>query len=215
MNRTETFAIQRESETLPESSRKSIAIFDLDGTLTDKDSFLAYLISFGIKHRKWSAFIKMPFLIAAYLIKIIKDFQLKQYLIADFLEGVPREIITQHTDWFCKEWLPKHLHPVGINYLHSHQAKGDRIILLSASPSVYVPAVAEALKINEVVCTQIKSDKNGWRGHIEGMNCKGKEKRRVMQAYLNTEQAPPGTHAYGDSKSDKYILDWVCRGIKI
>ncbi len=196
---------------LPRGS-KPLAIFDLDGTLTSRDSFVAYLVTLGWRHRRYSALAGMPILIAAYLARLMKDYQLKQRLIGAFVAGVDPAVILEHNAWFCERWLPQHLHPVGHRLLQEHLKQQHRVILLSASPDIFVPQIARALGVAEVVCTRVKQVSGIWRGELDGPNCKGAEKLVALQRYLDTTDRPLGSFSYGDSKSDLTVLSWVEHG---
>src|SRR5690606_31995445 len=107
--------------------------------------------------------------------------------------------IAEHTAWFCRRWLPRNLHPVGMQLLDAHLRQSHRVILLSASPDIYVQAVASALGISEAVCTQVCYEDDVCTGRLVSGNCKGEAKVRSLQAYLGVDRAPEGSYAYGDS----------------
>ena len=109
------------------------------------------------------------------------------------------------------------IHHVGIvvKRLRDHQEAGDRVVLLSASPEVYVPAIGRMLGIEEVLCTQVVKDGDSWDGALLGENCKGEGKVRRMTEYLETAEAPARSWAYGDSSSDLPLLNWVKRGFLV
>jgi phosphatidylglycerophosphatase C len=154
----------------------------------------------------------MPFLISLYLAGRMRDFELKQRLIGDFLADVDAEIVERHAEWLCEHWLPRHLHPVGHPLLQRHMNEGHRVILLSASPEVFVPRIAQTLGIREVVCTRVKRVDGRWTGELAGRNCKGEEKVHAIRRWLGVEEAPDESYAYGDSKSDLAVLMWAKRG---
>ncbi len=193
-------------------SSPATAIFDLDGTLTTRDSFLAYLLTFGRRHRRYASLLRTPFRLSAYLAKVIPDHRLKQDLIVDFFSQIDPFLIESHTRWFCESWLPHRLHPVGSLLLEKHRRRGDRIILLSASPDIFVPSVAKSLGIDETVCTRIERLEGMVVGRIIGGNCKGLRKVAALQEYLNTSDPPDQSYAYGDSPSDRFVLEWVRYG---
>jgi HAD superfamily hydrolase (TIGR01490 family) len=192
-----------------------LAIFDLDGTLTTQDTFVAYLVSFGRRHRKIGALVAMPFRVSGYLLKLLRDHQLKQQLLRSFFGGAGRAQIEEHTDWFCRNWLPRHLHSVGNRFLKEHLAQNHRVILLSASPDLYVPAVGRALGIAETLCTQVAFEGDLCAGRLVGSNCKGDEKIARVREYLGVSAAPPNTSAYGDSRHDLPLLNWVENGVLV
>jgi phosphatidylglycerophosphatase C len=96
--------------------------------------------------------------------------------------------------------------------LRHHQAAGHRVILLSASPDLYVPAVGRALGIAEVVSTRVAVAGGRCAGHIVGDNCKGENKLEALRRHLGGDVPPPGSFAYGDSRSDLPVLRWVASG---
>lgn len=189
-----------------------LAVFDLDGTLTTRDSFVAYLVTFGRRHARYRALASMPFWLGAYVGKLMKDYQLKQRLIRSFVAGVDSHAIQEHTEWFCQYWLPRHLHPVGHHLLQQHLRQQHRVILLSASPDIFVPKVAFELGIEEVICTRVRQLDGVWQGELDGLNCKGAEKLASLQRYLGSTHRPSGSFSYGDSKSDLAVLSWVEHG---
>ncbi len=195
-----------------ESVTTPIAVFDLDGTLTTHDTFVAYLLSFGRRHRKSIALASMPFRIGAYLLKVMRDDQLKEQLLRSFFGHVSRNQIQEHTAWFCQNWLPHKLHPVGIRLLKQHLDQNHRIVLLSASPDLYVPAIAKCFGIGETICTKVEFQSELCTGKIVGNNCKGNRKLEALKNHLGCELPPDESYAYGDSKHDLPVLQWVAYG---
>lgn len=196
-------------------NEERIAIFDLDGTLTTKDTFVAFLITFGVKQRRFLSLLKMFTWIGFYLARLMKDFRLKERLIGEFFSSTSMAVVNSHREWFIEKWLPKHLHPVGIKLLRAHQENGDRVILLSASPSIYVHEIARSLSIKESICTEIAENDGRWKGKIVGTNCKGSNKTTAIKAYLRNDNALQQSFAYGDSESDRHLLARVSTGFLI
>ncbi len=154
----------------------------------------------------------MPLLISLYLGRLMRDYELKQRLIGEFFAGVDQTVVSDHAEWFCRHWLPRHVHPVGHRLLQGHLSQGHRVILLSASPEIFVPRVAKELGIEETVCTRVKQVDGVWQGELDGPNCKGEEKLNAIRRWLGVHEAPPETYSYGDSKSDLPVLSWVPKG---
>ena len=77
--------------------------------------------------------------------------------------------------------------------------KTQNDVILSASYDIWVSLFAKRLGVKTVIATKTNSD-----GKIIGLNCKNEEKvRRLKELYPNS----PILTAYGDSLSDKFILD--------
>jgi phosphatidylglycerophosphatase C len=99
--------------------------------------------------------------------------------------------------------------------LTEHLTAGHRVILLSASPDLYVEAVGRALGIPEVLCTRVRRAPDGWDGALDGPNCKGDEKLARLRAHLGANTWPGESFAYGDSKSDLPVLRWATHGFLV
>ena len=156
-----------------------------------------------------------PLRISAYLLNRVKDFQLKEQLLQSFFAGLSRTEIGEHTDWFCRNWLPKNLHPVGQRCLKTHLDQGHRIVMLSASPDLYVPAIASSFGIHESICTRVEFHGERCTGRLVGDNCKGDQKLTAIKHYLGWDQPQTESFAYGDSKHDLPLLNWVDRGMLV
>ena len=193
-------------------TERPLAIFDLDGTLTRRDSFLPFLISFGCRHARYGSLVGLPFTVGAYACRLMADHAAKERLLVSFLKNVPLETIEEHATWFCRTWLPRNLHLVGFRLLRWHQTAGHRTLLLSASPDVYVRRIARTLGIEEVVCTRTQTRDALCLGTLDGSNCKGLQKLEMLQAHLKSATAPRHSYAYGDSRHDQPVLEWVRHG---
>jgi phosphatidylglycerophosphatase C len=203
------------------STTPALAIFDLDGTLIRGDSLVPFLWSYATRHRRRWALLRGAAYLVPYAARLLSARSAKEHLLRQVLGGEPLDRIQAHAEVFARDWAVRHLHPIGVARLREHQCRGDRIILLSASPDLYVPMIARELGVAEVVCTRVEVVGNRCTGKILGDNCKGQAKLARLQSFLGTQEAPPGTSAYGDSRSDLPVLAWAshgwlltCRGIR-
>jgi phosphatidylglycerophosphatase C len=194
---------------------RPLAVFDLDGTLVRGDTFLPFLVGYAIRRRRLRALLALPFHLACYLGRLRSDHATKERLMVAFFEGEPREEISRHAAWFCERWIPRRLRPELVRALREHQAVGHRVILLSASPDLYVEAIGRLLAVEHVICTQIASREDCCDGRIVGHNCKGDHKVSMLCEMLGIDRPPAGSFAYGDSPSDSPILRWVDHGFLV
>lgn len=194
---------------------RPVAVFDLDGTLVRRDTFLPFLFHYGRRHWRLRASLTAPWWLAAYAGRLIPDFAAKERLLTSFLAGECLADIAAHAEWFCERWVARRLHPLAMARLDEHRRSGHRTILLSASPSVYVEAVARFLGIEEAVSTRVRSENGRCLGTLDGGNCKGAAKLCRLQEYLGVEETPDDSHAYGDSTHDLPVLRWVQHGFLV
>ncbi len=198
-----------------DTAGRPVAVFDLDGTLTRRDTFLPFLISYAWRQRRWRPLLSLPFWLALYALRVLSDRAAKQRVLIAFLRGQSRVQVEGHADWFCRLWVSRRLREDVVERLRGHQQAGDRVILLSASPDVYVGAIGRMLGIEEVLCTRVAGDEQCWDGTLVGDNCKGEGKVRRLSEHLAAAAPPAGSWAYGDSKSDLPLLHWVGNGLLV
>ncbi len=178
-----------------------VAIFDLDGTLTYHDTLVPFLgLAVAANPARLLRLAAAGVWLARYLIDRDRG-RLKGALIQALVGGCTRAQIDALAQSLIVKLLRNGLRPGAQATLQRHRERGDRLILLSASPDLYVPAIAKALSFDQCLCTQVL-----WRGeHLMGSliteNRRGEEKRRLV-ADLLAELKPPHSAAYGNAESD-------------
>jgi len=196
----------------PAAANRPLAVFDLDGTLIRGDSFLPFLLGYGRARRRVRPFLALPLYLGLYASRALSDRTAKQRVLMSFLRGEPKAVVAEHARRFCEWWVRPRLRASVVGRLREHQMAGHRVILLSASPDVYVPAVGQFLGVDEVVCTRVKGTADTWDGRIDGPNCKGEAKVELLRRHLGADHWPGESYAYGDSRDDLSILCWVSAG---
>ena len=194
---------------------EALAIFDLDGTLVAGDSFLPFLVTYALRHRgrrALPALISLPIELGLYAGRLRTAAVAKERLLRIFLGGEPESTIAGHAAWFFENWVGRKLRREVARLLRAHQEAGHRVILLSASPDLYVRQIARGLGIAEVVCTRVAVADGRCSGRLIGPNCKADAKVSLLREATGMERAPAGSYAYGDSRSDLPILRWVGNG---
>lgn len=192
--------------------RGSLAVFDLDGTLVRGDSFLPFVIGYARSRRRFKPILTLPIWLGLYGARLLPDHRAKQRVLISFFRGQTREAVAEYAAEFSRNWILPRLHPPVHSRLLSHLSSGHRVILLSASPDLYVKAVGAALGIDEVICTRVLGTARLWDGRLVGLNCKGAEKLARLRNYLGEDSWDGDSFAYGDSKSDFPVLQWARRG---
>ena len=86
------------------------------------------------------------------------------------------------------------------------------MLVVSASPSVYMDVLPEFLPADGVIATTCGMDEQGCFNGLVGENCKELQKPLRIAAYLAAKHLvllPEKSCAYGDSKSDVPMLSLV------
>ena len=117
------------------------------------------------------------------------------------LGGRTRKEIEAWTGEFVPRLLSRGMHTDALAALAAHRSAGDFLVLLSASPDLYVPAIGRALGFAKTVCTGVGWDGERLAGRLTTPNQRGREKARALAA-LRREHPGLAVVAYGNAASD-------------
>jgi len=179
-----------------------LAVFDLDGTITRRDTLLPYVMGFPISpFRKGFGLIGFVGSALLFLLGRYDHGQLKSAFIRRVLGGQSRAEVDARTARFVPALLQHGLFKDALTRISEHRAAGARLVLMSASTDLYVPAIGRALGFDEVICTGVVWNGDRLDGHLSTPNRRGAEKTRCFEAL---RAAHPGlaTAAYGNAGSD-------------
>lgn len=184
--------------------KKSLALFDFDKTITDRDSFLPFMLfALGYLWTMWIFLVFAPMGLVC------------------FAGFIPRkkfkEMIFRHT---IKGWTKEKFHDVALDFyqkkmrnwvkrsaadeIKKHLENGADVSLVSASPEDWLWPFTEEYGIN-LIATKLEIKDGVYTGNIVGNNCRKAEKvRRVKEVYDLENYSD--IYAYGDSAGDFEML---------
>lgn len=203
-----------------DNTKKHIIVFDFDGTLTKRDSLLAF-ISFvkGPVALFLGLFLYSPLLVLMKL-HLVDNGKTKQRLFSFFFKGTPLETFNAWCDDFGYERRDI-LRERGRRCLLAGLLKGDAIYVVSASidnwviPFFYDDNAAydgDDEKLVYIVGTRIEVKDGKLTGRFTTPNCYGAEKVRRLQELvpdLRENRSHYYIIAFGDSRGDKEMLDYA------
>lgn len=188
----------------PETPRGPIVAFDFDGTLTCRDSFVAFLAwRFGLVG------------FAAGLARLAPDFiaygaardrgALKAALVRRFLGGISRSNLEEDARRFSAATFNTLIRPDALRCWRDWQARNARVVIVTASPEILVAPFAAALGAETLIGTHLSIDaRDCLTGALEGPNCRGAEKVVRLRAQLGEDIKLKA--AYGDTTGDREML---------
>ena len=193
----------------------ALALFDLDGTITRRDTLLPYVSGFlrGQPARTPGLARVVPTLLRFGLRKADRG-ELKSSLIKSTLGGVTRLEIADWTTRFVPRLLAHGLCEGALDCLARHRARGDTLVLMSASVDLYVPEIGRALGFHETLCTAVRWNGEQLDGALAGPNLRGGEKARALKA-LRSRYPGAAVTAYGNAASDLEHLCLAERGVLV
>lgn len=196
------------SEQVTPAAVAQVAAFDFDGTLTRGDTLLPFLrCSLG-----WPRFLGVLLLcspwLAAYALGLLNNHRAKARLLQVSLAGWSRQRAERHAQDFVDHYLPRQWQAWGLEQLVQHQHQGHHCVIVSASPDIYLRAVAKRLGVETLLCTEMELQSEHYSGRMATPNCHGEEKARRLQAWLvrSGPAGQPVLHAYGDTQGDLPML---------
>lgn len=182
------------------SNRRSIAFFDLDGTITRKDTFIHFLIFDRGLLNVMGAFLRL----APLALTSASKSHLKETLFSMLYKHKPEQDVRAKGYLFSKKILPGMLRPSALQKMQWHLAEGHEVCIVSASSSIWLKGLADDWKVN-LIATEYEVADGLFTGRYVGNNCKGPEKvARIRQAYDIQQYAE--IYAYGDSEGDTEML---------
>jgi phosphatidylglycerophosphatase C len=181
---------------------RRLAVFDLDGTLTRRDTFFPFVL--GLLARQPWRWLRAPLLgipAVGFLLKLVNRGGLKGSVLRIMFGGLPRTAVEEWARAYAAQVVPQRLFPEALQAFRAHLAANDHVVVLSASPDVFVPEIARALGAHEVICTQIRWNGERLDGRLAGPNRRDAEKARVLEQLRQRYPGLPVT-AYGNSGAD-------------
>jgi phosphatidylglycerophosphatase C len=192
-------------EESPSKERTKLALFDFDGTLTVRDSMLAF-IEFvdGKWSLYWSLLMLSPILVLTKLGYYNAEKAKKKLLRRHFL-GMKEDILKKAATRFCMTQMSTIFRDEGLEKLAFHRSKGHKVVVVSASLDLWImPWLQEQNLMG--ICTEMAWEDGVFMGEFATPNCNGPEKARRILAALNLDDYER-IYAYGDSsKGDKEMF---------
>lgn len=180
-----------------------VAAFDFDGTLTQHDSLLPFLRQLRGSLRLTAALLRHGPELALMLAGRGDRDEVKAALLSDVLAGVPLEEAAGLGERYAEELVGR-LRPDALARLREHQALGHVVVIVSASPAIYLRPLAQRLGVDDVLATELEVAGGVLTGRLDGGNCRAAEKERRLRAWLAGREVV--VHAYGDSDGDRELL---------
>lgn len=196
----------------------SFALFDFDKTLCRGDSVLPYLLYCirkghapkGQIFRAAAGYVKQR--IKPSLVTVAKMEALS------FITGKTEKEMDDIARGFFREVQQKKFFKDGLEELKRLRKEGKKILVVSASASVYMRVLPEFLPVDAVLSTVCAVDEDGRYNGLIGENCKGLQKPLRIAEYLAANHMTldyATSCAYGDSASDAPMLSLTAQPVMV
>ena len=180
---------------------KQLFAFDFDGTLTTRDTLIAFILYACGTPRFLLGFLLHAPLLVLMKLRLYSNGKAKLRLFSWFFRGMPIEIF----DALCQSFALSHRHllrPETVRLLQQALSEGSEVLIVSASIDNWVQPFFPAVT---VLGTQIEVIDGRLSGRFLTPNCYGQEKVRRILA-LHPDRSAYRLTAYGDSRGDRELL---------
>jgi phosphatidylglycerophosphatase C len=183
------------------SGRPVVAAFDFDGTLTTRDTLLPFL-RFVVGRRRVGTPLASS---AAGIVRASRERGhrdvVKERLLVRCLAGLDAaQVATRALEYAAT--IP--LRADVVAKLRAHVEDEHRVLVVSASPTLYVAPAVAALGVDEVLATDLEVEHGRLTGRFAGRNCRGEEKVARLDGWLAGRDVE--VYAYGNSFDDGPML---------
>jgi HAD superfamily hydrolase (TIGR01490 family) len=197
-----------------------LAIYDMDRTVTRRATYTPFLIHCATRRAPWRLLL-LPFVIAsmlAYVVKLIDRGRLKEINHRLLLghKRHPHEL-KPLVDSFADKVAANNVRPGARDAVARDKAEGRRIVMATASYRFYSREIADRLGFDDCVGTNsILGLDERVHAKIDGENCYGPAKLRMIKDWLESSGLEPGhVRFYSDHASDKPAFEWADEAVAV
>lgn len=189
---------------------KQVVVFDFDGTITRRDSFIGFSrFALGRAKVLKALTLSLP-KILLWKLGIVSSSKAKECLFGHLYAG-------QHVAALmdCAQGYEPPLRREVMDKLQEHLRQGDTVYIISASFSLWIAPWAKKHGVENICCTGAAVDRQGnLTGRFSTPNCRGEEKvRRLLQ--MEPDRKSYHLTAYGDSRGDREMLQFADTAYKL
>ncbi len=189
----------------------TIAAFDFDGTITKRDTFIAFILFAKGWPALFIGILKYSTWLALYALRLYPNWKIKEKLFSYFFAGVPLSVF----DKWCTSFYNNSKNIVyseAVLAVRHHIELGHTVVIVTASIENWVLPFAKAIGANTVIGTKAEVSEGRLTGKFATMNCYGSEKvSRFCKTYPNRDSYT--LIAYGDSRGDSEMLAFADKGV--
>lgn len=190
------------------TGRPTVAAFDFDGTLTDRDSVVPFLRSLAGTRRIALGLARSPRRLVSAALRRDRD-RVKELASEVVFAGRAVIDVERAADRYGSELVTDRLRADTLARLRWHQQAGHLVVIVSASYELYLREVVRSLGVDGLCATRLESDGGVFTGRLDGPNCRAAEKVRRLHGWMADRALDPVAStlvAYGDSAGDRAML---------
>lgn len=183
---------------------KKLAVFDLDGTMTSKDTMLEFIRFAKGKDKLFNALFKLSPLLILNKLGLYPSEKAKVKLLTRTLKGDKLTDLQKKAETFTREIMPGILRYKALEQLQFHRSKGHEVVVVTASLDLWVEPWLKRQNLPHF-CTKAEIVDGKFTGNLASPNLNGPEKLKVLKDNFDLDSFDM-IFVYGDSSGDKQMM---------
>jgi len=195
-----------------------LSIFDMDKTITRAATFGPFLIYAVPRYAPWRIVLTPLVLITTlgFVLRLVSRSRLKEINLSLMLgTRIDAAKLDQISAGFAGRTLSRNCLAGALARVEAERAAGRRVVLATASYAFYVRQIAKLIGVEDVIATRT-TDADGFTSpKIDGENCYGAAKLRMVQDWLDGQKigrASAHIRFFSDHVSDAPCMDFADEG---
>lgn len=185
--------------------------FDFDGTITTKDTFIAFIRFVKGDLRTFLGLLLYAPILIMMKLKLYPNWKAKQQLFTYFFKGMNIKEFKLKCNEFARHNKTL-IRPLALIEIQKALKEGEKVIIITASIDMWVrPFFSELDKDIRIVGTKIEEKEGKVTGHFITRNCYGAEKVNRLKEIMPNRNSYE-LISYGDSRGDKELLEYADKG---
>jgi phosphatidylglycerophosphatase C len=187
-----------------ERPERVVVAFDFDGTLSTRDNFMPFLRLVAGTPATGSAVTAGALRCGVRGRRAWTRDDVKAEVVQRLFAGRSAAGIEVLARGFADDIVRSYLRAEMVEQADWHRTQGHELVIVSASLGSYLRPVAERLRFDAVLATELEVGPDGrFTGRFSGANVRGAEKARRLDAWIGERAAY--VWAYGDSSGDRML----------
>jgi phosphatidylglycerophosphatase C len=199
----------------PREPAPRLVFFDLDGTISRRDTLFGYVAGFVRRHPlRAPRYLAVLPTLAGFALGIRDRGDLKGALLHAVMGGAHRSEIQAWTDEYVPKLIARGVFKEALAAIRKHRDAGDHLVLMTATVDLYVPELSRALGFDAYLCSQVSWKEDRLEGWLASPNMRDEEKASALR---RTVAKFPGRRlvGYGNSAPDLPHLKLVDQAILV
>lgn len=195
-------------------NKRKVAVFDFDGTLTQKDTMFDFVKFVKGSIPMYFGILLFAPMIAIMFMKIIDNNWCKQKLLSWYFKGMKYSDFKHYGEEYSTR-IKSIVREDVLEILRNHVNEGAAVYVVSASIEEWVAPFCKSLGVKDVLATKMEVGEDGiLTGRFSTHNCFGPEKvKRLLSVEPHRENYY--LYAYGDSRGDREMFEYADEWLKV